>query len=119
MKGKVRIAYQVPEASGGPCGRTFEDTFILANRALFGLADVDNVVLAEDAQKRAEKDKKSKFALEYAIKKTVWTTPRYIADGMKWLAQGNVSAIDPGLALVAEAAVTQASPPASDAEPAK
>lgn len=115
VKAMVRLAYQVPEAAEGPCGRTFEDAFILANQTLFGITGADNPALAAAARKRAKKHKKSKFAIEYAIRTTSWTTPRYIADGMKWLAKGNVSAIDPGLALVAEAAVTQ-TPAAAETE---
>ena len=34
----VRVAFQVPEGKGAPCGRSFEDAFMLANPSLFGLA---------------------------------------------------------------------------------
>lgn len=85
-RGDLRLAYQVPEAAGGPCGRTFEDAFILANRTLFGIAGPTNDALAKAAQEKAEKQKKSKFALTYAIEKTAWVTPRYIEEGVRWLA---------------------------------
>lgn len=101
--GSLRLAYQVPEASGGPCGRTFEDAFILANQTLFGIAGESNDELAKAAEDKAAKQKKSKFALTYAIEKTQWNTPRYIAEGMRWLAACNAAVVDPGMALVAEA----------------
>jgi hypothetical protein len=97
-----RLAYQVPEQDGGPCGRTFEDAFILANRALFGLPDGTNEELAAEARAKAEKQKKSAFALTYAIKKPEWVPPRYIRDGMLWLAEPATVDIDPGLALLAQ-----------------
>ncbi|WP_343741638.1 ATP-dependent endonuclease [Herbaspirillum huttiense] len=99
----LRLAYQVPEAPNGPCGRTFEDAFILANQTLFGITGATNDVLAKAAQDKAEKQKKSKFALTYAIKKTNWVTPRYIADGLRWLAMNNVAVVDPGISLAVEA----------------
>jgi predicted ATP-dependent endonuclease of OLD family len=39
IRGIRRLAYQVPESDTSPCGRSFEDTFVLANPALFGLSD--------------------------------------------------------------------------------
>jgi hypothetical protein len=92
-KGKLRIAYQISEADGGPCGRTFEDAFILANAPVFGLTGESNELLAATAQEIARKQRKSKFALTYAIRRTDWTAPRYIAEGLRWLAQGNVSLV--------------------------
>lgn len=106
--GNLRIAYQVPEVEGGPCGRTFEDAFILANQTFFGLTGATNNALAEAAEKKASKQKKSTFALTYAIKKTNWVTPRYIEDGVRWLAVNNVAVADPALALAAEAKAANA-----------
>src|SRR3546814_7761509 len=37
----------------------------------------------------AAEQKKSSFALEHAIESTAWRTPRYIAEGLRWLAKGN------------------------------
>ncbi|WP_018605559.1 ATP-dependent nuclease [Uliginosibacterium gangwonense] len=85
----LRLAYQIPEAPGGPCGRTFEDAFILANQALFGINGVTNDELEKAAHDKASKQKKSKFALTYAIEKTDWVTPQYIAEGVRWLAMSN------------------------------
>jgi len=108
IRGSLRIAYQVPEVDGGPCGRTFEDAFILANQVMFGLNGATNDALAEAAKKKAEKQKKSKFALTYAIEKTNWTTPRYIKEGVLWLAASNAAVVDPGVALAAEAQAANA-----------
>ncbi len=102
-RGSIRLAYQVPETSDGPCGRTFEDAFILANQTLFGITGATNEALAEAAQVKAAKQKKSKFALTYAIKKTDWVTPRYIEEGMRWLAENNAAVADPGVAPVVNA----------------
>ena len=99
----LRLAYQVPEASDGPCGRTFEDAFILANQTLFGITGATNEALTKAAQEKSSKQKKSKFALTYAIEKTDWVTPRYIEEGVRWLAASNAAVADPGVALVAEA----------------
>lgn len=104
----LRLAYQVPEEPGGPCGRTFEDAFILANQTLFGITGATNETLAKAAQDKAEKQKKSKFALKYAIKETNWVTPRYIEDGLRWLAESNTAVADPGVALAAEAQAVNA-----------
>ena len=106
--GSLRLAYQVPEASGRPCGRTFEDAFILANQTFFGITGATNDALAKAAQDKAAKQKKSKFALTYAIAKTDWVTPRYIEEGMRWLAATNAAVADPGVALVAEAQAVNA-----------
>lgn len=95
-----RLAYQVPEAQGGPCGRSFEDAFILANPALFPLGPGDQAALAYEM---AGEQKKSSFALDLAIERTQWTVPRYIAEGLRWLARG-----DPAPALAAEEVATEA-----------
>ncbi len=91
-RGNLRLAYQVPEAVSGPCGRTFEDAFILANQTYFGITGATHEALAKAAQDKAAKQKKSKFALTYAIEKTRWSTPRYIEEGMRWLASNNAAA---------------------------
>lgn len=102
-RGSLRLAYQVPEVTGGPCGRTFEDAFILANQSFFGITGATNDELAKAAQDKAAKQKKSKFALTYAIEKTKWRTPRYIEEGMRWLAGPNAIVVDPGVAPATEA----------------
>ena len=99
-----RIAFQQPEVAGGPCGRTFEDAFMLANRHLFPFAGPTWADLEGQARDSADEQKKSSFALEYAILKTGWGVPKYISDGLKWLAGGSTAAvIDSGLTMVADA----------------
>jgi len=90
--GMRRLAYQIPEISGAPCGRSFEAAFMLANPELFGLDETSFEEKELKAWEMSEKvSKKSDFALEYAINKTQWIVPRYIADGLKWLAQNGQS----------------------------
>lgn len=83
-----RVAYQIPEQDGAPCARSFEDAFILANPDLFVTDDNDK---AQSAYDLAAKQKKSSFALKYAIEETNWVVPRYIDEGLKWLAQNDAS----------------------------
>ena len=85
-----RIAYQLPEAEGSPCGRTFEDAFMLANATMFGIEGDTPDDQAQCAWKKLEKIKKSQFALKYAIDETGWVPPGYILDGLRWLAPGGI-----------------------------
>jgi hypothetical protein len=103
VKGRKRIAFQRPEVVGGPCGRTFEDAFMLANMALFTITGATTNEQELNAREQAGKIKKSEFALKYAIAETEWNAPGYILDGIKWLAEGDMPVVDPGLELVAEA----------------
>lgn len=104
LKGN-RIAYQCAEENDGPCGRTFEDAFILANRNLFGLIEKTSEKLELEARGKAEEWKKSEFALKHAIAETEWIAPAYIVEGVRWLARSDVVAPDPALALVVNTAV--------------
>ena len=82
----IRLAYQVPEKANVPCGRSFEQSFILANPTMFGLDTTASHDTEEKAWAAAEKiSKKSDFALKYGINETNWITPRYIAEGLRWL----------------------------------
>lgn len=99
MVGSRRLAYQIPEADGGPCARSFEDAFILANPNRFNLGDGDAAVLAYE---HAAEQKKSSFALEHAIEHTDWNVPRYIAEGLRWLAKGNPAPMMPPSAIAVE-----------------
>ncbi len=83
--GISRIAYQVPEAAGAPCGRSFEDAFILANHVLFGMTAPSE----DEAWDKAREDGKSDFALKHALYTTGWKVPRYIAEGLAWLGLPN------------------------------
>ena len=84
-KGVRHLAYQIPEVDDGPSGRSFEDAFILANLDRFNLGQGDTALLAYE---HAADQKKSEFALKYAIEDTNWRVPRYIAEGLRWLAFG-------------------------------
>lgn len=96
--GVRRVAFQIPEAAEGPCGRSFEDAFILANPARFPLGG--DQALA--AYALAGDQKKSTFALEHAIEHTDWNVPRYIAEGLRWLAEGNPAPVAPAPAVAVE-----------------
>lgn len=80
-----RVAYQIPENEDGPCGRTFEDAFILANLALFDVDSVDPDEQETRARELALEHKKSDFAITYSVDQTSWQTPRYLQDGLEWL----------------------------------
>lgn len=92
IRGVCRLSYQVPEKDDEPCGRSFEDAFILANPSEFGLAGSSKEEKENDAWEKSREIKKSEFALRYAIEKTEWTIPRYIAEGLTWLAEKPIEA---------------------------
>ncbi|WP_182605382.1 ATP-dependent nuclease [Streptomyces alkaliphilus] len=84
------LAYQVPEQPGGPCGRTFEDAFVLANPALFGLSTRRAMTTNASLEKRAHnkvdgKGSKVDFALKYVLGEYQWEVPKYIKRGLEWL----------------------------------
>lgn len=85
-----RIAFQVPENASLPCGRSFEQAFVLANLDLFGLSR--STSLEEDSWKRAKKEQSRKvdFALDHLLTEVEWNVPKYIADGLRWLAAASV-----------------------------
>jgi predicted ATP-dependent endonuclease of OLD family len=86
IKGHIRVAFQNAEKANGPCARTFEDAFILANTALFPLHGHTYQELELAARDKAAEFEKSEFALKYAIEETDWVIPTYILDGIRWLA---------------------------------
>jgi len=94
IRGLKRVAYQTPEAEGGPCGRTLEDALMLANMEMFGIEGVTPNDQATFALRKVDKIKKSEFALKHAIDNIGWRAPVYILDGLRWLAAGNASPID-------------------------
>lgn len=111
-KGIMRLAYQVPEEAEGASGRSFEDAFILANLGRFDLGQGDPALLAYE---HATGQKKSEFALKYAIEDTNWTVPRYIAEGLRWLAV-DIPVVDAQVAVQAMATITEAASPVIAAE---
>ncbi len=109
LKGLKRIAFQRPEAVHRPCGRTFEDAFMLANPEMFGIEGATPNDQAQHAWEKLGKIKKSDFALKHAIDETGWTAPGYILDGLRWLAGGSVPGADTVNGQVAAAAdITEA-----------
>lgn len=86
VKGRVRIAFQCPEDDAGPCGRTFEDAFILTNKDKFALIAQTPNDLEIEARNKAATYKKSEFALHHAITDDDWIAPKYLIDGIRWLA---------------------------------
>ena len=84
-----RIAYQIPEdPNTDVCARSYEDALILANLKDFTLPNEEDVVI--EAWEYAKGLTKSDFALEYAIRKKEWVVPRYIHEGLVWLAESDV-----------------------------
>jgi putative ATP-dependent endonuclease of OLD family len=94
VNGNRRIAYQVPEKEKGPCGRSFEDAFILANTTKFAVDAKNPETSAFDY---ASAQKKSEFALKHAIVDADWSVPRYIREGLEWLATVGSSPAAPPL----------------------
>ena len=118
IKDIVRIAFQQPEEKDGACGRTLEDAFILANPAKFAAVGSTVEELEVSARDLAEAEKKSAFALTYAIDDQDWEIPRYVRDGLLWLSQGHGSppaVIAPPAAVVAEIAAVNPEKDAGDA----
>lgn len=94
--GRVRVAYQVPEAAGQPCARSFEEAFVYANAAwlitnkakLLGtgaaFTHADAAALTVDAYNIDLP--KVDFALDLLANEG-WVTPMYIRQGLEWLAK--------------------------------
>jgi predicted ATP-dependent endonuclease of OLD family len=89
-KNRLRLAHQCPEAEAGPCGRSFEDAFMLANPELFPLPGPSDQEKETQAWEKAKEVKKSAFALEHALSDGDWNIPRYIRSGLAWLAEGDL-----------------------------
>lgn len=106
-KGIKRLAYEVPETNEAPCGRSFEEAFILANLGLFELRGLTREQNESKAAEIAEQIcAKTDFALKYAIQKTEWIVPKYIADGLRWLSK-DASAPAPAATPAAQAVQTE------------
>lgn len=87
VAGSRRIAYQIPEDGLIGCGRSFEESLILANRDLFAVTGASVAEIEKFADDNAPDNKnKSGFALEYGLEKTDWKAPKYIVEGLQWLA---------------------------------
>ena len=94
--GRVRVAYQVPEAAGQPCARSFEEAFVYANAAWLIInkakllatggtfTHADAAALTADAYNVSLP--KVDFALDLLANEG-WATPMYIREGLEWLAK--------------------------------
>lgn len=96
VAGSRRLAFQIPHVDGDACGRSFEDAFMLANPDKFGITGKSANERETQAWEAAEKVKKTDFALEHAIEKVDWTTPLYIVEGLRWLADDTSSTASSG-----------------------
>jgi len=113
-RGFKRIAYQRPEADGGPCGRTFEDAFMLANAAMFDIQGATTDDQEMNAAEQAQKVKKSEFALKHAVDDRGWNSPGYVLDGLSWLAVDEPATRGADVAADANGDGDTASPDADD-----
>jgi len=87
IKENQRIAYQIPHSDDDACGRSFEAAFMLANPNFFDEISGDTAEERENEAWEATKNiEKTDFALKYAIEETDWDVPRYIEQGLRWLA---------------------------------
>lgn len=87
VSGSRRIAFQIAEDGKKAIGRSFEEAFILANREHFGIVAIAEDDIEEAAEKCApENKKKTEFALRYSLEKTDWNAPKYMLEGLEWLA---------------------------------
>lgn len=94
--GRVRVAYQIAEAAGQPCARSFEEAFVYANAAWL-LANKDKLLATGDTFTHADAAAltadayaislpKVDFALDL-LANSGWATPKYIREGLEWLAK--------------------------------
>lgn len=85
--GSRRIAFQIKEDEAAAIGRSFEEALILANRALFVVTGDTEEEIEICASNKAPDDKrKTEFALRYGLEETEWNAPKYIIEGLQWLA---------------------------------
>ena len=105
--GLIRVCYQIPQEDGTAVGRSFEESFILANseelaKQAPNLANASKfrrdkkhyhtaAAIRNNAYTIAGKiTNKSDFAFDILLLDN-WKTPKYIEEGLKWLAQASQS----------------------------
>lgn len=84
-----KIVYQIPERVDFPCGRSFEAALQLANLDLYGIKEADFTKLEEIIWKNTKNitsKKKLQWAFNYAFRLDDWKIPKYIEEGLEWLA---------------------------------
>lgn len=96
---RVRVAYQVPDADHLPCGRSFEEAFIYRN-AEWLLANRSALIATGDCFDQASPADLRSAAFDLALDKVDfaldlmlaagWRTPKYIEEGLQWLASQDV-----------------------------
>lgn len=86
IAGYRRIAYQIPEPGLAACARSFEDALVLANPGHFGLQEGED--WEEAAWNKAQDMPKTETALAFALEIEAWNVPRYLSEGLTWLADG-------------------------------
>jgi ATP-dependent OLD family endonuclease len=103
----VRVCYQIPEEDGTTVGRSFEEAYILANAeelakqaskltnaSKFRGGSKDYYTAAEIQEQSydiaAKITSKSDFAFDILMLDD-WKTPKYIEEGLRWLAQASQS----------------------------
>ncbi len=88
VSGARRIAFQIPEEGLEGTGPSFEEALILANRKKFGIEGNTAEEIEHAAFDKAPENKnKSEFAFYYALEDTDWSPPKYIVEGLQWLAK--------------------------------
>lgn len=93
--GSRRIAFQIPEDGLVGTGRSLEEAIFLANRIKFSIVGAT----AEEVEQAADNiappnNQKADFALLHALDDKEWNAPKYIIEGLQWLAQ-SPSSIEP------------------------
>lgn len=102
VDGRRRIAFQLPEQVDGPCGRSFEDAFMLANANRYAFPGQSMGEREEQAWSSAQAIKKSQFAIALMLDEVEWEIPRYIREGLLWLSGStNAARIQPPVVRVA------------------
>ncbi len=95
-EGPIRVVFQVPESTDGPCGRSFEESFcyansewLIANKAsLLGSGEIFDQSTAKDLIEAAFDISfpKVDFAIDLILS-SGWKMPLYIANGLHWLSE--------------------------------
>lgn len=89
--GSRRIAFQIPEDELVGTGRSLEEAIFLANRDKFAIVGATAEEVEEIADRLApSNNQKADFALRHALDDKEWSAPKYIIQGLQWLAQNPV-----------------------------
>jgi putative ATP-dependent endonuclease of OLD family len=103
VSGSRRIAFQIPEQGTMAIGRSFEEALILANREHFGILGVTEDQVEDQVEEKApDNKKKTEFALKYALQERDWNAPKYIVEGLQWLASSPISAVHDAVEIINE-----------------